>query len=211
MRITGIAPQRRRTERVNLHIDGEFRLALPEELVLRRGLKVGQEVTEQVIAELEREDLLWKARQAALSLLSHRPRSARELEVRLSRKDFPPEVTAPTIEALAQKGLIDDAAFAESFVRDRVRLRPKGRRRLIQELRVKGVDPETAEAAVGEVMAGEDVSEVELARAAAARWAVRRNEEPRSARRRLYGYLARRGFSADAVRVVLDEVLPEDG
>jgi regulatory protein len=211
MRITGIAPQRRRTERVSVQIDGEFRLALPEELVLRRGLRVGQEITERDVAELEREDLLWKAKQAALNLLSHRPRSARELEVRLSRKDFPPEVTASTIQALAGKGLIDDAAFAEGFVRDRVRLRPKGRRRLIQELRVKGVDPEVAEAAVGEVMAGEDVSEVELARAAAAKWAVRRNEEARLARRRLYGYLARRGFSADAVRAVLDEVLPEDG
>jgi regulatory protein len=205
MKITAIKAQRRQTERVNLHVDGEFRLALPRELVLRRGLRVGDEVSDALLAELEHEDLLWKAREASLTLLSHRPRSARELERRLARKDFPADVAASTVEDLADKGLVDDSAFAESFVRDRVRLRPKGKRRLVQELRAKGIAPETAEAAVGEVMMREDVSEEELARAAAAKWSAKPGEDPRAARRRLYGFLARRGFGTDAIRLVMQE------
>jgi regulatory protein len=205
MKITAIKAQRRQTERVNVHVDGEFRLTLARELVLRRGLRIGDEVTDTLLAQLEREDLLWKAREASLSLLSHRPRSARELERRLARKEFPAEVATSTVQDLADKGLVDDSAFAESFVRDRVRLRPKGKRRLVQELRAKGVAQETAEAAVGEVMMREEVSEEELARAAAAKWSPKPNEEPRAARRRLYGFLARRGFGADAIRAVMEE------
>lgn len=211
MRITAVKPQRRRGERVNVHVDGEFRLALPQELLLRRGLGVGDEIDAGAIAELEREDLLWKAKQASLKLLSHRPRSARELDVRLERKDFPPEVRASALGALAERGLLDDASFAESFVRDRVRLKPKGRRRLVQELRAKGVDQDVAEAAVGEVMEREGVSEVELARAAAARWTPRRNEDPSGSLRRLYAFLARRGFGADSIRTVIEETLPGTG
>lgn len=207
MKITAMKPQRRNAERVNVHVDGEFRLALSREVVLRGGLRVGDEIGEARLKELETEDLHWKAKQASLNLLSHRARSARELERRLARKDFPADVASAAVEDLERMGLVDDAAFAESFVRDRVRLRPKGKRVLVQELRARGVDPDTAEAAVGEVMAGEEVSELELARAAAAKWSARSGEDPQSARRRLYGYLARRGFGSDAIREVLEERL----
>lgn len=206
MKITAIRPQRRERERLNVDIDGEFRLALPREVVLRRGLGVGDEVGEDDLRELEAEDLAWKARQASLNLLSYRPRTADELKRRLARKDFPDEVAAATVHDLQGKGLVDDAGFAESFVRDRSRLRPRGRRRLVQELRAKGVDPATAEAAIDEVLETEGTTEVELARAAAARWTPRPGEDPRAARRRLHAFLARRGFRADAIRTVIDEI-----
>lgn len=207
MKITAIKPQKRDAERVNVHVDGEFRVALSREVAVRGGLRVGDEIDAARLTELETEDLHWKAKQASLNLLSHRARSARELERRLARKDFPAEVASAAVEDLERMGLIDDVAFAESFVRDRVRLRPKGKRVLVQELRARGVDPETAEAAVGEVMEGEDVSELELARAAAAKWVARSGEDARAARRRLYGYLARRGFGSDSIREVLEERL----
>lgn len=206
MKITAIRAQRRQRERLNVHVDGEFRLALPSEVILRRGLRAGMEITEAAIRELEAEDLAWKARQASLTLLSYRPRTARELQRRLERKDFPGEVARATVEDLRSRGLVDDAAFAESFVRDRMRMRPRGRRRLIQELRAKGVDPDAADSAISRVLEGEDASELDLARKAAERWAPRAGEEPRSARRRLHGFLARRGFGSDAIRTVMDEI-----
>jgi regulatory protein len=206
MKITAIEPQKHHPERVNVHVDGTFRLALAQEIVLRASLRAGDSITEQRIQELEGEDHRWKAREASLNLLSYRPRTARELERRLRRKEFPEGVAESTVEELVDKGLVDDSAFAESFVRDRVRLRPRGRRRLVQELRAKGVDAETAEAAVGEVMETEEVSELELAREAVARWARRPGEDPQRARRRLYGFLARRGFGGETVRQILEEV-----
>jgi regulatory protein len=208
MRITAIEPQKNHPERVNVRVDGEFRLALAQEVVLRAGLRTGDAVTEERLQELEGEDLRWKAREAALHLLSFRTRTARELRQRLRRKGFPDEVTEACVAGLVERGLVDDADFAEAFVRDRVRFRPRGRRRLLQELRSRGVDPETAEEALGSVMEGEEVSELDLARDAVRKWSPRPGEDPQRARRRLYGFLARRGFGADTVRQILEEAEP---
>jgi regulatory protein len=208
MKITAIQPQKLRADRVNLHVDGEFRLALAAELALSEHLHVGDEVDEARLAALEAKDCTWKARDAALSLLSYRARSATELKRRLKRKGFEEETAVQTVEKMGELGMVDDAAFAESFVRDRVRLRPNGKRRLAQELRAKGVDEDTARAAIDGVMEREDASEAGLARAAAARWHPRPGEEPDRARRRLQAFLARRGFGGEVVRDVVDELLP---
>lgn len=207
MKITAIEPQKRHQERVNVHVDGAFRLALALEIVLAAPLRVGDEMTDDRLRALEEQDLLWKAREAAYNLLSFRPRTAVELRRRLLRKEFPPAVADACVSGLVEKGLVSDADFAELFVRDRVRLRPKGRRMLVQELRAKGVDADTAEEVVADVWEAEDVSDVDLAREAAAKWSPRRGEDPRKARGRLYAFLGRRGFGGDTIRQVADEFL----
>ncbi len=209
MIITKITPQKRKADRVDVHIDGEYRIALGAEISFAAGLCVGDAISEGRLAELETQDLRWKAREAALSLLSFRARSATELRRRLRQKEYPDEVIEACVSALEEKGLIDDASFAESFVRDRVRLRPRGPRRLMQELREKGVDGETAEAAVCDVLEDAGVSELELARKAAVRWKPRPGEDRRKAGNRLYGYLGRRGFSSEIIRAMMAEILPE--
>lgn len=206
MKITAIQPQKHHAERVNVHVDGEFRLALAQEIVLRAGLRTGDAVTEERLRELEQQDVQWKARDAALNLLSFRARTATELRRRLLQKEFTPEVADACVAELVERGLVDDGSFAESFVRDRVRFRPRGRRRLVQELRAKGVDAETAHDAIAEVMEVEEVSEVDLAREALGRWAPRPGEDRQRARRRLYGFLARRGFGAETIRTLMEEM-----
>ena len=211
MRVTAIQPQQRNPDRVNIHVDGAFRLALAAELVFAEGLRVGDEIDDSRLAALGERDQGWKARDAALNLISFRPRSAAELLRRLREKGFAAEHAEAAAARMAELGMLDDASFAESFVRDRVRLKPHGRRRLQQELRRKGVDPRTAGDAIEEVMEREETSELELARRAAAKWRPRGGEEPTAARRRLYGFLARRGFSGDALNRVLQEKLGEGG
>lgn len=156
------------------------------------------------------------AREAALRLLAHRPRSEEELRRRLDRKGFADDAIDACIEELRGRGLVDDAAFAGSWVRDRVRLRPRGPSRLVGELLRKGVSRRIAEAAVERVFAEEEVTEAELAREAALAWlrkqgpGARRRlasgeyDERERARRRLYGYLARRGFRGVAVGEAMD-------
>ena len=206
MRITTIEPQKHHLERVNVYVDGAFRLALAQEVVMRSGLYAGDEVTESRLEELADEDLFWKARDSSLNLLSFRARTAVELRRRLREKGFPDEVAERCVGELVERGLVDDSSFAETFVRDRVRLRPSGARRLVQELRTKGIDADTATDAIEEVLRDEGTSELELARAAVKKWARRSGEDPDRARRRLYGFLARRGFGAETVRQVMEEI-----
>jgi regulatory protein len=205
MKITAIEP--RSDGGVDVHIDGGRRLTLSAEVVFAEGLHSGDEITADGLARLERRFQAWRAHEAALLLLSYRARSKAELRRRLLRKGFDEEIADECLAGLGELGVVDDAAFAGSFVRDRVRLRPHGSRRLARELRAKGVDADVAEAAVQEVMEDEGASDVDLARAAAARWHARPGEERDRARRRLHDFLARRGFAPDAIRAVLEETL----
>ena len=215
--ITAIKRHPRR-ERVRLHLAGrEEPVELALDLVLRAGLARGDDVTEAALAGLTREDEGYRARDAALTLLSHRARSRAEIRRRLARKEVSQPVIEETVRWLEDLGYLDDAAFADAFVRDRLRLRPRGRLGLLSELRRKGVDERTAAASIDRVLAHEEVDETALAIEAADAWerknrsAVRKagksREDRQRARRRLYGHLARRGFAPDAVRAGVDRVL----
>lgn len=145
----------------------------------------------------------------ALELLSFRARSESELERRLLRGGHSPSTTASALRRCRELGYLDDRAFALAHVRDRLRLRPKGRRALRSELFRKGVDGELAEAAIDEAFAEAGVDEADLARRLAGkRVEALGNLEVDVARRRLGGYLVRRGFPPPLVRSVVAEALP---
>lgn len=205
MRITGIERRAGRSERVAVHVDGAFRCELAAELVQAAQLRPGDAVDEATLRALERKDLVWRAREAGLRLLEHRARTRAEMRRRLLGKGFPPDVVEACVAELEGMGLLDDRAFAEAFARDRLRLRPRGRRLLVRELRARGVEQGLAEAAVSDVLVAEGESEHDAARRAAEAW-VRRSPRRRD-RRRLYGYLARRGFSAEVIRAVVEDLL----
>ena len=211
MKITAIEPQKHDPDRVSVFVDGEFRMGVSVEIAHAAHLRVGDEVTEARLAEVERRDRGWQAREAALHLLAVRPRAAVELARRLRTKGYEPEVADEVIERLRELGMIDDAAFAGTLVRDRVRLRPSGERRLASELRAKGVDEDVAREAIRDTLEGEGTDERELALRAADKWRTRPGEERDRARRRLHGFLARRGFGGETIREVIDEVLPGEG
>src|SRR5690606_31058760 len=104
------------------------------------------------------------------------------------------------IARLTEQGFLDDERLSRQVARVKLGSGNAGRRRVEQELLRIGVDRETARAAVSEVVEEEDIQEGDSALALARRRAgALRGLAPDVARRRLFGFLARRGFeSADA-------------
>lgn len=145
----------------------------------------------------------------ALELLSFRARSESELERRLRRAGHGPSAAESALRRCRELGYLDDRAFALAHVRDRLRLRPKGRRALRSELYRKGVDGDLADAAIDEAFAESGLDETDLARRLAGkRVKALVSLETEAARRRLTGYLVRRGFPPPVVRAVVAEALP---
>ena len=159
---------------------------------------------------------------AALHLLAARSRGVEELRGRLRRKDFGAQEVSNCLSWLQERDLLDDAAFSRALVRDRLNFSPRGASLLKQELARKGISPSIAEEAVDSVFQEEEVSESDLAELAARKWI--RQQGPRllkvlledrfsknreKARRRLYAYLARRGFRGDATRTGMDSGFDE--
>ncbi|HEU4535549.1 MAG TPA: regulatory protein RecX, partial [Polyangiaceae bacterium] len=108
------------------------------------------------------------------------------------------------VERQLAAGVIDDEAFARQFARGRLGGGAVGRSRVVRELVGRGLDRASAEGAVREAADDEGVSEAESAERAA-RKKLRSLEglAPEVRRRRLYGFLARRGFAHDEIARVL--------
>lgn len=146
------------------------------------------------------------ARGICLRLLTDRARTRLELAQALRRKGVPDEAAHTVLERFDEVGLIDDAAFAEQWVRSRHAYRGLGRRAIAMELRRKGVADEVA----GEALAGVDAeSEERRARELVDRklrsLPVDTTERRGVAARRLVGMLARKGYSGGmSYRVVKD-------
>lgn len=217
--ITAIERADRRGRRIRLILeDGDvFELAL--EVAERLGLGVGDPVDAALRAHLTDDDLRWRIRDAALGFLSYRPRSRLETQRRLRERGFPSAAVERCLDTLVEQGLLDDKAFAQAFVRDRLRLRPRGPARLRNELRGKGVAPETAADAIMQGFAEEGTTEAALAVEAALKWLRGRGSREREALispsfsaeregalRRLLGFLKRRGFGGEAVRKAVEAV-----
>ena len=206
--ITGLTPDRR-GGRTRLEVDGEERAALPDSVVVARGLRTGQSVDASELAGILREAASATALEAALHFLSYRARSRLEVVRHLRRKSYEAEAIEFAVARCEALGYLDDLAFARSFVRDRVRLKPRGRYRLRRELMAKGVETEVANVAIEEVLREEGTSEPELLRRVAeVRLRALAAAGPDTARRRLSSWLLRRGFAGDDVRKVVDELLP---
>jgi regulatory protein len=145
------------------------------------------------------------ARQIVLRQLTAAPRSRAQLAQVLRKKDCPDEVAAAVLDRMEEVGLVDDVAYAGMLVRSQQAGRGLARRALAQELRRKGVDDETAQAALDEV---DPHGEEERARALVAkRMRSMSGLDPLVQTRRLAGMLARKGYGSQvAMRVVREAV-----
>jgi regulatory protein len=210
--VTRIEPLRPRGLRVVVHLDHGEPFEVTLEALERNRLGVGDPLPPNRRHHLLDADADVRVRDAALNLISHRARTRAELGRRLRQKGFAPTRIEPCLDRLEEKGLIDDAAVAAAFVRDRLRHRPRGRSALSSELRSKGLEAEVVEGALERVFADEGVSDRALALEVAEKWVARQGDallgalastEPSpardKARRRLVGYLTRRGFRGDAL------------
>jgi regulatory protein len=196
---------RRRGVATEIEVEGASWAVVATEVALAEALAAGTVLDEARSRRILDADALWRAREAALRLLSYRPRTREELARRLAGKGFRGAVVDRCLDRLDEAGLIDDRAFAEAFVRDRLRARPKGRRALLHELRTRGVGEGVAREALDQALGDSDEEEIDRARRAADRWRRRPGEEEARACRRLAAYLGRRGFPGDIVRQVVEE------
>jgi regulatory protein len=141
-------------------------------------------------AEPKREE---QARDLCLRLLTVRARTRAELEAQLAKRGYPDDVAARVLDRLAEVGLVDDADFAEQWVRSRRVNAGKGKRALAAELRTKGVDNDVITSVLSDINpAAERDRAEELVRKTLRRENL--SDDDLRLRRRLVAMLARRGY-----------------
>ena len=196
--ISAISAQKKRKDRVNIYIEGRYHFSLS--LWAAANLKPGDYLSSEQISHLKAQDEKEKAWQRAADYLTRRPRSAREIRQYLKNKGFTRGAIHPVMERLADYGYIDDAAFARMWIDSRLRQRPRGAFGLRQELKQKGIKEELIDAAL------RDFDEHAAARKAVTPRLEKWRALPEIERRRkIYEFLARRGFARETCRDICEE------
>ncbi len=207
MKITHIGVQARDPNRVNVSVDGKYKFSLDMFQLVELGIKTGQEYSEEEMASFENESRFGKLYARALEYTLMRPHSAKEVRDYLWRKTratltkdgqkregYPVPLTERVFNRLLERGYIDDEKFARYWVENRNQTKGSSKRKLINELRVKGVNTGIIEQAFSE---SERSDEDEIQKIIA----KKRNKYPDD--QKLMQYLARQGFSFDDIKSAL--------
>jgi len=194
--ITGV---RERRGKARIFVDGEYWAEIDAGVAAEWGFVEGVTFSPE---ELDRARVAGErpvAMGRALNLLGYRARSEAEVRERLRRYGYVEETIEGVVVRLQELGYLDDAEFAR--LKAHQKARRYGPRRVSVELKKSGVGEALAREVVEEEFAGR--SEVGEARAAAARRYNGRGSDAEA--RRVYGFLVRRGYSAEACAQVARE------
>jgi regulatory protein len=145
-----------------------------------------------------------RAREVLLARLSRGPRSKHQLAVLLENRGVPEEISEMLLNRFTEVGLIDDAAFALAFTRDKRSSRGLAKSALKRELASVGISQEHSEAALETIDSSDDL---QLAiRLVEKRWYSVARLESDARYRRLGGFLARRGFPSGIISTAIKTV-----
>lgn len=201
--ITALKAQKRNPQRINVYLDGEFSFGLSR--IVAAWLHVGQELSDQKIAEIRSEDEKEVAMQKALHFINYRIRTKQEVVKKLEKEGFETNVVTEVVERLTQNRMIGDSNYASLWVESRVTFRPRSHHLMAMELRQKGVSETDIEMALAQAPSDEQLAyqagNARLRRYASFDW--------QNFRKKLSAYLGRKGFSYGVLSPVVEQLWQE--
>lgn len=213
MKITSLSSQIRNPDRINVSIDGKYRFSLDISQITDLGVKVGRELEEAELAELETEGLFGKLYARALEYSLMRPHSVREVRDYLYRKTlttkyktkkgelkerqgYSPTLTTRVLQKLQQKNYVDDEKFARWWIETRHQNQGSSLRKLRSELAAKGVSSNIIEGVISQTDRTDDDEITKM---------IAKKRQKYTDDHKLMQYLVRQGFSYQQVRDALDK------
>jgi regulatory protein len=203
-KITALRLRGGRRRRILVYLDGRYAFGLEAEVAAQQGLRVGEELDSDRLADLTRADAFQRCLNAAHGYLSYRPRSEFELRERLSRRGFDDGSVEAVLVRLKEAALVDDAEFARFWQDNRQAFSPRSGSLTRMELRRKGVAEEVVSRVTATV--SDDESAYRAAQAKARRLPL---SDYQAFRRRLGGYLRRRGFDYGVISKTVAQLWQE--
>lgn len=200
MTVTQMAALTRGRCRVTMEDGTDFVLYRGE--LAKLDIREGADVSEKVLCRIREEILPLRAKKRVMNLLQRRDYTKTGLRDKLREGAYPEACIDEAIAYAESYGYVDDARYAEDFIR--YHLDKKSRARIEQDLMRKGI----SKALIGEVfekLAAEGTSQDEECMICAL--LQKRNYDHRTAteqeKQRMYTFLYRRGFHAEAINRAL--------
>lgn len=202
--ISKITAQKRAKDRYNIFLDDEYAFSIDQDTFIKENIRKGKKLSEEDIERIQATENIQQAYLLAINFLSYRMRSIREMEQYLQKKEIAPHTIDLIIERLVKEKNLDNRAFAESFVKDRVLLTSKGPTVIKQELYEKGIAGSIIDDALQHYSKEEQFDKVYKFVQREVKKQTKHPHKKRMEQIRLT--LMRRGFTNDIISAVLAEV-----
>lgn len=149
MEITAITPQAKDKTRCSIYVDGRFYCGLTLETTVKNRLKVGQNVSEEYLSEIQLESEKRTALDKALTHLTATQKTEREIRNFLVKKGYLPATVEYVLEKLRGYNFVNDGDYAKAYVT--AKSSKKGERLIRMELKAKGIDDADAAEALSSI------------------------------------------------------------
>ncbi len=206
LEITRVELQKKSKHRYIIHF-GAYNMTVHEDVMIKYRMITGNTFIKADLEEIIVADERQRAYVEGLRYLERKARTALEMTRRLREKEIGETIIAEVLQRLQQERLIDDSLYAKQWAEQRIMNQRKGKMRIRQELREKGID----KSLISEVL--ENISpeqELEIAlETGRKKWNLIRGDVA-GKRNKTGAFLMRRGFTGEMVRQVLNTLLQEE-
>ncbi len=159
MVITSFEKSNKNKDMISIFIDKQYAFSMPEEEYIRLGLYEKSEITEEDLSYIKREVLQKCAKSKAITYVSFKLLSEKELFNKLQSKGFDEDTIKIVVDDLKAMGYINDKIYAQKFVFERSKLKPKSKKMLKMELNNRGISDDI----IDEVLDNFEYDEVTIA------------------------------------------------
>ncbi len=204
MKISKIERQKKRSNRYNIFLDGEFAFGLYDDTILRYGLRTNDELEEEKIKEMREADEYIFGKNVAYKFLSYRQRSEKEIRTKLKEKKIQVETIEKVINYLKEFKYLNDEIFSKTYLQSQLINKPAGKRLLKMKMIEKGISKETADKVLKVNYSGEE--ELSSAKLLLTKYKKRiKQKDEREIKRKCFQYLISRGFDFDISKAAIGE------
>lgn len=205
--ITKIEAQKRKEDRVNIYVDEKFFMAIYKELVFTFNLKKGDNIDEEYLKKILKDEMFLKGKNKALNILSKASQSEKKIREKLN-EDFEEDTVDDVIDFLKKYNFINDGELASKIVNTNVNLNKYGKNKIKQNLYNKGIKKSDIDEAISEI--DYDAEFENALYLAQKRYNRVKNEDPKKAYAKIANHLAYKGFNYDIIKSVLNKIFKND-
>lgn len=206
MEITSAEKNKKNRDRMSIYIDGQFAFTIGEEDFLSLNLYEKKEITAEELDYIKNTINFRSAKAAAVKYLSMKLRTEKEVRQKLHEEGYDSANIEKVIEELKAIGYINNKLYAQKYVFDRSKLKPKSKKLLKLELQSRGISPEIADEVLEDWNIDEAVIAEELVKKKFGKYDLR----DEGIRKKVFMFLNHRGYNHEVMEEVLNK-LKEDG
>lgn len=202
---------RKDQKNVIIYFDNDEKLILSGDTFYNSGLRKGDEVSEDRYSYFIEQNILYHIKQRALSLISRRIHSEKEIFIKLKVKSYDERLIKIVLNDLKSISFIDDKYFAKHYIEEKLQGKKWGMNKIRAALFSKGVSSNIIDEVISEFDNTENNIELvdELARKKLEQL-KKRNLDEKKNYQKVIAFLLSRGFDYSLSAEVCNKIMKQD-